>query len=269
MNKYKRVSQITDLIEEGVTEPLKCFLEDGTEVIIKYPKNRIGTQVLINEYISACIADEIGLDIPGFGICILSNDIIENSDADIYLTEDNAGLCFYSEFHSSSAPVTRGLMASMKPEISNLARLIIFDCIICNKDRHQGNLLIDYLGNAKILAIDHGTIFTTTDASKYSADQIADQVKNSELNVCDVLKSNEEQYDLLMRTAEFETEIWREYSLLKEKLTDELFEKIRNSIPKEWIIELGNDIINNLFTLIRFRVKNLKEICVKITEERK
>ena len=62
------VKEINGVVEEGVTYPLKCTLSNETSSIVKYQKNPVGTEVLINEWIGNCIADSIGLTIPKYGI---------------------------------------------------------------------------------------------------------------------------------------------------------------------------------------------------------
>ena len=72
-----KVLEVGELIDQGVTFPVRCRLSEEVNAIIKYPKNPAGSSVLINEWIGNSIADIIGLTIPRYGCCYLSEEVIE------------------------------------------------------------------------------------------------------------------------------------------------------------------------------------------------
>ena len=74
------VTQIIDLIPQGATMPIRCNLANGMTAVVKYMKNPYGQRVLINELVGNCIADELGLMIPEFGICNISETVIESTN---------------------------------------------------------------------------------------------------------------------------------------------------------------------------------------------
>ena len=74
------VEEVLDIIEQGFTIPVKCRLKNGMNVIVKYMKNPGGQQVLLNEWVGSNIADIIGLTIPEYGICDLTEKVIENTN---------------------------------------------------------------------------------------------------------------------------------------------------------------------------------------------
>ena len=71
------VTQVVNIIEQGVTFPARYVLSGGLEAVVKYQRNPAWTDVLINEWIGNSIADLTGLSIPRYGICNLSRDVIE------------------------------------------------------------------------------------------------------------------------------------------------------------------------------------------------
>ena len=64
-----QVIEIIDLLDQGVTEPIKCKLSDNSMAIVKYPNNARGTAVIVNEFIGFSLARKIGITVPDFGIC--------------------------------------------------------------------------------------------------------------------------------------------------------------------------------------------------------
>ena len=134
VNGCPEVIQIVDIIEQGVTCPARCRLSDGIDAIVKYPKNAGGTEVLINELVGNSIADVVGLTIPRYGICELTADIIDNIEFSEFIDCRNAGLSYFSEVISNSTPINRiGLNRATNKETE---RLILFDHLIKNEDRH-------------------------------------------------------------------------------------------------------------------------------------
>ena len=61
MKNLLDIVRIDGIIEEGVTTPIRCRLSDSSDAVVKYPRNRFGIEVLVNEWIGNCIADTIGL----------------------------------------------------------------------------------------------------------------------------------------------------------------------------------------------------------------
>ena len=88
------VIQVGDIIDQGVTMPVRCTLAGGLKAIVKYPRNRVGLDVLIDEWIGNSIADAIGLAIPNYGLCNLSVDVIKDTNTNDDIGFENAGLSF-------------------------------------------------------------------------------------------------------------------------------------------------------------------------------
>ena len=103
------VRDIDEMMPKGVTRPIGCCLQDGTEVVVKYPNNPFGNGVLVNELIGACVGDLINVPAPEYGLCYLSEEVICTSDLygpfDEGIDESNAGICFYSKRYTNTTVV--------------------------------------------------------------------------------------------------------------------------------------------------------------------
>ena len=147
------VEEVLDIIEVGATIPVRCRLANGMNVVVKYMKNPFGQRVLINELIGSCISDMIGLNIPEYGICNLSKDVIINTNLNEDIDERNAGIAFYTKDYSSTVPPVRSMLTFV--EEKQTEKIILFDHIVNNIDRHMGNLLLDLHQNAILYIIDN------------------------------------------------------------------------------------------------------------------
>ena len=61
----------------------------------------------------------------------------ENED----IGNDNAGIAFYSVLMGNTVPANSGMLAEVVNPKSE--RMILFDFLINNRDRHNGNLLVN------------------------------------------------------------------------------------------------------------------------------
>jgi hypothetical protein len=130
----------------------------GISAIVKYPMNPAGTEALINEWVGNSIADLIGLTIPKYGICKISEEVIEKSDVYGELDASNSGIAFFSEYLSNTAPGTPSMLG--KASNKETEKLLLFDHLIKNEDRHNGNLIGEIATTRRIFFIDCSHIMT-------------------------------------------------------------------------------------------------------------
>ena len=262
------VLEIYGITEQGATAPIRVGLSDGTMAIAKYPNNACGNQILVNEWVCSCIAERINLCIPKFGICNLSKDVIEAMGSEAELDERNSGRCFYTSYIANSIPLTNGTLLSLGLDGFKLERLILFDHIIGNHERHRGNLLVDMGKGIKLYAIDHGTIFTNS--VRYELDDLLKQLDKRMLKDASILKDNSESYDLLFHIKNLDQlEMEHEVEHIKHVLTAGFLNEIKKSIPDEWINLAESDTIDRLLDAIEYRATYLDEICEMIISERR
>lgn len=84
------IEEIFDIIEQGTTMPVRCRLSNGLNVIVKYMNNPYGQMVLVNEFVGNCVADVLGVTIPEFGICNLSENVISSTNVNESIDERKA-----------------------------------------------------------------------------------------------------------------------------------------------------------------------------------
>ena len=107
-------------------------------------KNPYGQRVLINELVGTCIADELGLIIPEFGICNISESVIESTNTNEEIDTKNSGYGFFSNSYSTAIPLVPYLLPDVQVKQTEL--LMLFD-----------NIVIEWLYNNFSLPLDLST----------------------------------------------------------------------------------------------------------------
>lgn len=260
------VEEIHDIIEQGTTMPVRCRLRNGENVVVKYMKNPYGQRVLVNEWIGSNIADIIGLTIPEYGICNMSETVIKNTNYNEDIDERNAGMAFYSKIYSKTIPIiTRAMLSDVKNHETE--KIILFDHLVNNYDRHNGNLLCDISSGATLYIIDNSHIITEEPRKVFILEEALSQ---SYVLSNTILKSNMEIYNLLCCSVGYdEDRLLRCAEEIKNILTEELLLEIKNSIPVNWCESVGYEIIEQLFQVLLNRRSLLCEMAEMIIEERR
>lgn len=230
------VEEIHDIIEQGTTMPVKCRLKNGMNVVVKYMRNPYGQRVLINEWIGSNIADVIGLTIPEYGICDLSEEVIEHTNNNEDIDKRNAGYAFYTKDYSKTIPViSRGMLSRVTNH--DTEKLILFDYIVNNRDRHDGNLLCDISKGATLYIIDNSHIITEEPKIPFV---FSEALLESYILSNTILQTNEDMYELLCNEVGFnEKELRRCAQEVATVLTKDIILEIKTSIPTEWIGSVG------------------------------
>jgi len=263
-NNLIDVEEIYGFLERGVTRPLRCRLQDGRIAIVKYMRNPLGQRVLINELVGSCIADIIGLSIPSFGICELSNDVIYNSNDEEEIDELNAGPAFYTEFYSQSVPPNLKSFLSLVIN-KETERIILFDHIVNNNDRHEGNLLLVMNHTVRMVAIDNSNIITDYSNKDFKAELNSSVIESDKL-----MSQNRDIYNLLIANVGFNENVLREEARnIQSIVTEGVLRDIRNIIPVEWTNNVDAGYVDCVFSVIKARVKALVEIEEIVIESRR
>lgn len=260
------VEEVYKVVEEGITVPVICRLCNGMDVVVKYKNNPYGSQVLANELIGSLIADTIGLTIPRFGICNLSEDVIRQTNSNYEIDEANAGLAFFSEYISKGIPLNSAVLSFVKNK--ETAKLLLFDHIINNQDRHIGNMLLEIDKTARLYAIDHSHIFTKHYPS--TVETLQKEMSHDYLIKPDILQSNKEVYDVLCNWVSYsENDMRKETAHIKHILTQKKIKEIKEAIPRAWKVSLGSDIMDCIIESLVFRINGIDDICEMIIDERR
>lgn len=269
INDCLEVIQVGDVIEQGVTMPLRCRLHGGIEAIVKYQRNPGGLEVLIDEWIGNSIADLIGLTIPRYGLCNLSVNVIDKTNNNYEIDSENAGIAFFSEYLNNTVPVDhKRLVQSQNKETE---KLLLFDHLIKNEDRHDGNLICK-VGRPSVIYYIDCSHFMAVDGHYLNRDLDLDkELSPEEILSTEILKNkNRNIYNTLCETQCFdEIKLFHESKRIKQLISDELLDNIKDTIPAEWSIPRTKRRIDNIFTIIRKRLSMIDDITEMIAEERR
>lgn len=262
-----RVEEIHTVVDQGVTEPIKCRLEGNIEAYVKYPNNRCGNLIIINELIGSSIAEKSGTSTWEYGLCELSQRTLELfSNGEYLLDESNSGLCFFSVAIPKLVP--RVLWKYIGAE--DCAKIILLDHILINTDRHSGNSYFD-MNNCKLVAIDFSHILGDRNGlyPDYSSPLTMAGMDINKYLFNDILVANAEVYDEMFTFGRCtESALKKAASSMKQSLNDDFIINMMNSIPNEWKLFVENDTIKKLTELLLFRVNHLEQITDMIINER-
>ena len=269
MNKYLGEFQIEDLFEikdVGTTMPVLCRLDNGMDVVAKYMRNPFGSRVLINEFIGSLIADMFKINIPVYGIGILTEEVIANTNYNEDIDSGNAGPCFFTVYHGSTVPASKHLI--QKISVEEIERLVLFDHIIANYDRHRGNLLMNASEDSELIVIDHSHVFGR--GSELSSMRIREELAEDVILSSAILHANRESYQRLFRCKGYDDHLLLKQAEDFQKLYSES-ELCRSmeSIPEVWTQNAKGDILNDIVELISKRMSLIDDICEMIIDERR
>ncbi|MBC1400874.1 hypothetical protein HB904_11005 [Listeria booriae] len=153
-----KISNVRNSVGNGITKPHFAII-NGNLCVIKGIDNPEKHIALFNEYCGYRLAEELGLSIPKFGFSLVDeNTTFDNEEKRQYFKK--GCLCFFTEYIEKTVPLrsTRQLQGAANSE---LIAILLFDLLICNKDRNPGNLLLRQLKlqNLIIYPIDYTHAF--------------------------------------------------------------------------------------------------------------
>lgn len=143
-----QISFVKSSVGNGITDPHYASI-GSMNCVIKSINNPESHLALFNEYIGYCIGSKLGLTLPKFGFAIIHEDTEFEDGVEMELF--NCGsICFYTEVVEKVALLNspNQLKQANKKE---LIAIVIYDCLICNKDRNRGNLLLQKLKGQPLL----------------------------------------------------------------------------------------------------------------------
>lgn len=154
------VIEIVRRIPDCATLPFLCRCDDDELYVVKgmpcLPKKQ-----LIAEWVSACLAKELGLSLPDFKIVYVDKSLTEFVPE--WKNELNEGYAFATKFITGVSPITFP-QAHHNIDTINQKKIYLFDKWINNSDRSLSpaggnvNIIFDYRNNRHYL-IDHNLAF--------------------------------------------------------------------------------------------------------------
>lgn len=259
--------------DSGATCPILCTLSDGRLAVVKYVNNNERNRILVNEFLSAKFADALELNVPQSGICLLDNrcslsDEMEHlkKDAIFEITSDNYGVAFFSSYIPRSTPVLSP-MVSRVINRKDFVRMIIFDHIIYNTDRHEGNILLSNSRPLVFYLIDHSHVFKNQ--AIWNAQTFIQGMNENDFCDTIILQKNNHEYTKFFEVVEYtRDDIIAECNRDKELLTPDFVRQSIRKLPNEWLGEVTSRELTLLEEYISFRVSHLEDIGEMICEER-
>lgn len=201
----KEITTIVKRVGNGVTKPHYGTI-GSAKFVIKSAATHENTFAVINEIIGYNMAKAFNIELPHYELAKITNTTtIANTNVDNeLLTRDS--ICFCTEYKRSFPLVSFEQIKTISKQ--ELLSIIIFDVLVCNKDRNQGNFLVvlDTIGNTKLLPIDythafhlgivwdwgqigHVTRADTSDVSQYLS-------LSYDTNIFNGLRVSQEDFDL-------------------------------------------------------------------------
>ena len=222
-----------------------------------------------DELVGNTIADLIELNIPKFGLCNLTREVIENTNQNEEIDIDNSGLSFFSMVIPNAVPVTSLLLSKVSNKETE--RLILFDHLINDEDRHIGNILCTVSSVTKIFFIDCSHILTANNHSLNRAFDLEWELSPEKILDNHLLANkNSNLYDLLCNTVGYREDVlFSESKRIQSVVTKGELKNIQDSIPKEWLTDNSKKRVQDMFIILEKRVSLLNDITAMIAEERR
>ncbi len=213
------IDSIESVTVQGMTKPLISQADDGKTYLVKYA-NGVTVNGLVKEWLAACLAQDLGFNIPEFVPAFISQELINafpNFAKHEVVSKPIEGVVFASEWQALMDEFK--LINVEEVSLERKINLLIFDLWIGNDDRS----LTEKGGNVNLLwsiqkndfyVIDHNLAFQ-------------DKLENDFLSTHVFRDSAKEPcyFDL----------VEREGHQLKLQKTLEKWDNYLSSCPKEWL----------------------------------
>lgn len=229
--KEKHIAQIHYNMNIGVTEPKYAILDDGSQIVVKLSHGPEGNLVLFNEYVCYRLAILIDIPMPYCGICVMDakTEVFDSNIA----SSINYGYAFYSTF----MPKTTKLLSSIIRLMRNkevFIKVLLFDHMIFNRDRNEGNLLVRFYKNdVSLKVIDHTHVFIN--GAIWNSNCLKTAMKENDLFSTEVLEYNERLYSMFYRNISVTKEALEEAGIeFKNGINSDVINKILEECPQEW-----------------------------------
>lgn len=262
-----KVESIIGKIDTGVTEPLEGII-NNRRAIIKTLNNIEGNKILINEFICEILARKLELPIPSGDMCVI--DESTKFENDFTIDKERYGLGHFTYRIDNVTQLVDSPILIQKYIINkeDFLKIILFDNLIYNIDRHKGNILMsagNKNGENKIYIIDHSHVFKL--GPMWDKYQLKRMIEDRDYMSQQVMEFNENTYKILASGIDFSTRydvLLNEAEKIKNTFSDEYLMDLVSKIPNEWEVDLEEKIMLGKYLI--YRVKHLDKIVEIIYE---
>lgn len=239
----------------GITEPKYAIMDDGTQIVVKLSHGPEGNLVLFNEYVCYRLAILIDIPMPYCGICNMDENTVI-SDPDI-ASSVNYGYAFYSTYMPKTTKLLPSIINLMKNK-EIFIKVLLFDNIIFNRDRNEGNLLVRFYKNdVSLKVIDHTHVFIN--GAIWDSNCLKIAMRENDLLSTEVLECNERLYGMFYRNITITQEGLENASLeFVNKINKDVIRKFIEECPEDW--RPGKENEDTLIEYLMYRINHIDVI---------
>ncbi len=239
----------------GITEPKYAILDDGTQIVVKLSHGPEGNLVLFNEYVCYRLAILIDIPMPYCGICVMdeNTEVFDSAIA----SSNNYGYAFYSTFMPKTTKLLSSIISMMKNK-EVFIKVLLFDHIIFNRDRNEGNLLVRFhKDDVSLKVIDHTHVFIN--GAIWDSGCLKTAMRECDLFSTEVLEYNKRLYSMFYRNISITKEALEQAGLeFKNKINSNVIKKLIEECPQEWRPMQENE--NALVEYLMYRINHFDTI---------
>ena len=153
-----KVTSVSEKFKNGTTHPFSVKTDEEKIYVLKGVHDECSSKALVNEHISARLAELLKLPIPPHAIIDLSQELI-NENTEMSLLNFVPGPCFASLYIKGNPRINPMYLESITNKC-DIPGIVLFDQLILNSDRstNDGNLYYNPK-NKSLMIIDHTNIF--------------------------------------------------------------------------------------------------------------
>lgn len=249
------IVEIKNRVNNGCTTPYVVWCDDKNSYVVKFPGNIQGKKALVNEFIASRLCEYLELPIMNYNLInVKKSDYNDNMKDDIKFI---SGTAFGTIYNDRLLPILNPGMVSKAKNSYDAIKILIFDLLIGNYDRNEGNLMINSYSK-ELIMLDHthifelGTIWDATQLPRLITNKFDTNILNkyNYINIVESLKFNETFYSELHKFINKVKNIKKEY-----------VDKIMSDIPEDWDVNSEEKRLLTDYILIRFnRVDEILEL---------
>ena len=238
----------------GVTGPQFFRADDEKVYVVKLQNNRLGSKVLVNEFLAAKFGDIMGLCFPTSDIILINEQMLQKIPSNM-IPEVSLGRHFASRYleHTEYVGEHNLYQALNAPE---MAGVMLFDHMFHNADRanNRKNLLIGQEdAGYKIFAIDNSHLFRSGRWTIESLNNLSKKIKPYYRN----------SYGMLLRDC-LSTQDFIPYLEKVVAISNIDIETIVGNIPDEWLPDkLERQALTSFIKLRRDMAKEIWDTLCK------
>ena len=250
---------------KGVTKPYIATLSESGRhftAFVKLKNNPEGDRCLINELVSYRLASMLGILMPASGVAGISEDTRDNTfEVSI---QNNIGSCFYSTMVANAFTLNERVMRYIGNK-DIYEKIILFDHLVYNSDRNEGNLIMRGKKGEKLLyVIDHTHVFKNQ--AIWDAYCLARGMEERDY-YDDTILVNNAIYDYFAKDRTItRCSLLSVAEEFQRKCTEESIDLVLKDLPKDWLI--SNEEIEVLKKYILYRAQHLKQMCEMIVKKK-